>query len=148
MIVRPKQQGHSLGQKCLSASGSLDLNRRTEPSVVDLYRRRKPSHIDTSVHSSSSAAATRTCMPCCTDAANSRVECTLHNEIVRRQPCSHQYALLARLGLVGSASPACPAFLLIPRTATPAKVRLFATTRGLEAAISGHYGERMARRQT
>ena len=52
-------------------------------------------------------------LPCCTDAANSRVECTLHNEIVRRQPCSHQYALLARLGLVGSASSACPAWLCL-----------------------------------
>lgn len=88
-------------------------------------------------------------LPCCTDAANSRVECTLHNEIVRRQPCSHQYALLARLGLVGSAIVGLPSLaLLIPRTATPAKVRLFATTRVLEAAISGHYGESLARRQT
>ena len=104
---RPKRQGRSLGQKCLLAKGPQPYVDLSRPPTLTL-----PYHISV-VHSSSSAAAaaTRTCMlPCCTDAANIRVECTM--KLSDASPAAtnmRRWRVLA--WLLGSASSACPACL-------------------------------------
>ena len=139
---RPKQRRRSLDQNCLLAKGP----QQPLPLACTLTYHRH-TLLCTLHRLSAAAAATRTRMPCCTDAANIRVECTM--KLSDASPAATNMRRWCALAwLLGSASSACPACLAYTKNCHACKGKAFATTRGLETAISGHYGECLARRQT
>lgn len=116
---RPKQQGRSLGQNCLSAKGP----QQPLPLACTLTYHRH-TLLCTLHRLSAAAAATRTRMPCCTDAANIRVECTM--KLSDASPAATNMRCWRVLAwLLGSASSACPACLAYTKNCHACKGKAF-----------------------